>query len=187
MSNRTTFRKGDIAGVTIRPLKLHADTRGWLCELFRADELPGEFQPVMAYVSETLPGVVRGPHEHVRQTDYFALIGPGDFRLYMWDNRVNSSTYRTRQIVSMGERHRRCVIIPPGVVHAYENVSDKPGWVFNAPNALYAGPGKSEPVDEVRHEDDAGNRLCRLVIFSLCRDSVRNDDSRHGCAGTIGF
>ena len=42
--------------------------------------------------------------------------------------------------------------IPPGVVHAYRNVSDIPGWVFNAPNRLYAGQGKQEPVDEIRHE-----------------------------------
>jgi len=45
------------------------------------------------------------------------------------------------------------VIVPPGVVHAYRNVSDEPGWVFNFPNRLYRGPGRSEPVDEIRHED----------------------------------
>jgi hypothetical protein len=26
--------------------------------------------------------------------------------------------------------------------------------VLNYPDALYAGPGRSEPVDEVRHEDE---------------------------------
>ena len=36
------------------------DARGWLCELFRHDELPAEFHPVMAYISETEPGVARG-------------------------------------------------------------------------------------------------------------------------------
>ena len=46
------------------------------------------------------------------------------------------------------------VVIPPGVVHAYKNVSQHPGWVFNAPNRLYAGWGKQRPVDEVRHEND---------------------------------
>jgi len=29
-----------------------------------------------------------------------------------------------------------------------------PGWVFNGPNRLYAGQGKREPVDEIRHEHD---------------------------------
>jgi dTDP-4-dehydrorhamnose 3,5-epimerase len=43
------------------------------------------------------------------------------------------------------------------VVHAYKNVSQLPGWVFNAPNRLYAGPGRREPVDEIRHEDKMGS------------------------------
>jgi dTDP-4-dehydrorhamnose 3,5-epimerase len=34
-------------------------------------------------------------------------------------------------------------------------VSDVPGWVFNGPNRLYAGHGKKEPVDEIRHEQSA--------------------------------
>ena len=109
----------------------------------------------MAYVSETLPGVARGPHEHVDQTDYFAFVGPGDFVLYLWDARPDSPTRGHRMKVAVGESNRQCVIVPPGVVHAYKNVGATPGWVFNAPNRLYAGPGKREPVDEIRHEDKA--------------------------------
>jgi dTDP-4-dehydrorhamnose 3,5-epimerase len=29
-----------------------------------------------------------------------------------------------------------------------------PGWVINMPNKLYAGKGRQEPVDEIRHEND---------------------------------
>ena len=82
------FRDGPIDGVTFRPLAPHKDHRGWLIELYREDELPAEQHPVMAYVSETLPGVARGPHEHVDQTDYFAFLGPGEFLLYLWDARA---------------------------------------------------------------------------------------------------
>jgi dTDP-4-dehydrorhamnose 3,5-epimerase len=46
------------------------------------------------------------------------------------------------------------VIIPAGVVHAYQNLGPGPGWVFNCPNRLFKGPGRKEPVDEVRHEAD---------------------------------
>ena len=45
------------------------------------------------------------------------------------------------------------MIIPPGVVHAYKNVADRPGWVFNVPNRLFAGKNKKEPVDEIRYEE----------------------------------
>ena len=148
------FQEGDIEGVTIRPLTSFTDQRGWLAEVYREDELPSELHPVMAYVSETRPGVARGPHEHVDQTDYFAFLGPGDFELYLWDARPGSATYGAKLRQTCGQSRPCTVTIPPGVVHAYKNVSDQSGWVFNAPNRLYAGPGKSSPVDEIRHEDD---------------------------------
>ncbi len=145
--------QSEIEGVVINELGKHDDQRGWLVELFRNDELPNANCPTMAYVSETNPGVARGPHEHVEQSDYFAFIGPGSFKLYLWDAREDSPTYLTKQTAVLGEECRASVIIPPGVVHAYRNVSEKQGWVFNAPNQLYAGEGKTQPVDEIRHED----------------------------------
>lgn len=147
------FRDGPIDGVTFKPLTAFKDHRGWLIELYREDQLPAEQHPVMAYISETLPGIARGPHEHVDQTDYFAFIGPGEFVLYLWDARPDSTTHGHCMKVAVGESNKQCVIVPPGVVHAYKNVGPTSGWVFNAPNRLYAGPGKCRPVDEIRHED----------------------------------
>lgn len=152
--SKRAYRDGPIDGVVVRPLRRFQDERGWLIELFREDELSAQLAPVMAYVSETLPGVVRGPHEHVSQTDYFAFVGPGDFRLFLWDARADSPTAGNRLVVRAGASAPHSVIVPPGVVHGYRNVSDVPAWAFNAPNRLYAGPRKSEPVDEIRHEDD---------------------------------
>jgi dTDP-4-dehydrorhamnose 3,5-epimerase-like enzyme len=149
------FLDGPIDGVIFRPLSTHQDHRGWLAELYREDELPVERRPVMAYVSETLPGVARGPHEHVDQTDYFAFVGPGDFTLYLWDARPGSPTRGHRIRAAVGQSNRQSVIVPPGVIHAYKNIGATSGWVFNAPNRLYAGPGKRSPVDEIRHEDQA--------------------------------
>ena len=56
-------------------------------------------------------------------------------------------------MVLIGDSNRQAVIIPPGVVHAYRNVGDVPGLVFNAPNRLHAGWGRREPVDEVPREE----------------------------------
>jgi dTDP-4-dehydrorhamnose 3,5-epimerase len=148
------FHPGPIDGVVWRPLRKFHDERGWLCEMFRLDELAPEFHPAMAYVSESLPGVTRGPHEHVAQSDCFCFLGPGNFKVLMWDNRPASRTYRAATSEVVGADKPMLIIIPPGVVHAYTNVSATPGLVFNSPNRLYRGPGKIEPVDEVRHEDD---------------------------------
>ena len=147
------FVDGPIEGVVLKPLTPYLDRRGWLVELYREDEIPAAQHPVMAYVSETLPGVARGPHAHVDQTDYFAFVGPGNFMLYLWDSRRDSPTCGHRMKVAVGESNRQSAIIPPGVVHAYRNVGSQPGWVFNAPNQLYAGAGKRAAVDEIRYED----------------------------------
>ena len=147
------FNTGPIQGLIVKPLQRHDDARGWLVELYRDDELDAEHRPAMAYVSQTLPGVARGPHEHREQSDCFAFTGPGDFKLYLWDSRDDSPTYGNRQTLVVGESKMQMVVIPPGVVHAYKNVGRVPGLVFNCPNRLYAGHGKTELVDELRHED----------------------------------
>jgi dTDP-4-dehydrorhamnose 3,5-epimerase len=147
------FHPGVIDGVIWRPLTKYHDGRGWLCELFRHDELPVEFHPVMAYISMTEPGVARGPHEHVEQADCFCFLGPSSFKLYLWDRRPDSSSYGARQAEVVGAERPMLVVIPPGVVHAYKNVGDAPGIVFNFPNRLYKGHRRTSPVDEIRHED----------------------------------
>jgi dTDP-4-dehydrorhamnose 3,5-epimerase len=153
------FHTGQIEGVIWTPLKKYHDPRGWLCELFRHDELGAEFHPVMAYISATEPGIARGPHEHVDQADFFCFIGPSNFKMYLWDNRPKSKTYLARQVEVVGIDKPMALIIPPGVVHAYKNVGKEPGLVFNCPNRLYKGRGRKEPVDEIRHEDDPRSRF----------------------------
>ena len=149
-----SFRTGKIEDVQIRSIKKFVDDRGWLAELWRTDSVDDTIRPVMTYISQTEPGVTRGPHEHVAQTDYFCFLGPGNFRLYLWDNRPDSPTYDVYQTLVVGQDAPTAVVIPEGVVHAYRNVSSIPGVVINAPNTLYMGENYSEEVDEIRHEAD---------------------------------
>src|SRR6185369_8734907 len=149
-----SFRDGEINGVVVRKLVRNLDSRGWLTEIFRSDELDEEFFPAMSYISSTNPGVTRGPHEHWDQADYFCFIGPSNFKLRMWDNRPDSETYGNVMTVFAGEDAPKAVVVPKGVVHAYKNVGPSVGIVVNLPNRLYAGQGRAEPVDEIRHEDD---------------------------------
>jgi dTDP-4-dehydrorhamnose 3,5-epimerase len=148
------FHSGTIAGVIWKPLRKYTDPRGWLCELFREDELPPEFHPVMVYLSMSHPGVSRGPHEHVDQADFFCFLGPSNFKIYLWDNRSDSPSYGARQTDVVGVDKPMALVIPAGVVHAYANVGKEPGLVFNGPNRLFKGQGRKEAVDEIRHEDD---------------------------------
>lgn len=148
------FKRGTIEGVVVKSLVKFVDDRGWLVEVFRHDEMEQEYYPVMGYISMTNDGIARGPHEHVDQSDCFSFIGPSNFKVYLWDNRKHSPTYMVKQVVYAGQDAPRSIIIPPGVVHAYKNVGGKQGMVVNTPNRLFAGKGKKDPVDEIRHEDD---------------------------------
>lgn len=152
MSER--FQPGIIKGVVVRDLRKIPDKRGWLTELFRSDELEAEFYPAMAYISSSSAGVTRGPHEHLEQADLFCFIGPSNFELRLWDNREESESFNNVMTIVAGEDNPRLVLIPPRIVHAYRNVGTVPGIVINCPNRLYAGAGRLEKVDEVRHEDD---------------------------------
>ena len=151
------FQKGPIEGVVITPFRKFVDERGWLAEIFRHDELPAWFRPEMCYVSVTNPGVLRGPHEHVDQADLFCFLGPGDFKLTLWDNRSDSPTYNNRIEVAMGGNNPGSVLIPKGVVHGYRCIGVECGVVINCPDRLFMGQGKAEPIDEIRHEDDPEN------------------------------
>ncbi len=139
-----------IEGVIIKPLRKFTDARGWLIELFRDDELPDGFSPVMGYVSLTYPGVARGPHEHRDQTDGFAFLS-GKYEVTLWENRAGRE--HVKQVIQTGEASPIFLVVPPGVVHAYRNVGETEATVLNFPNQLYAGRGKKEPVDEIRHEE----------------------------------
>jgi dTDP-4-dehydrorhamnose 3,5-epimerase len=162
--------KTEIDGVVIRSIPKNEDNRGFLFELFRDDELKSEHQPVMAYISWTKPNVTRGPHEHHDQTDLFCFVGPGEFELHLWDNKsqfplndpVDSKWIdrtESHEVHLVGESNPVSVLVPPGVVHGYKCISEKDGLVFNAPNQLYAGPGKKYPVDEIRHEHENDSKF----------------------------
>ena len=101
------FIEGPIEGVIVRALDQYSDERGWLMELYRVDSTPHEYQPAMTYLSLTKPGVARGPHEHIDQADYFCFVGPSDFKIYLWDNRPESPTYKARMAFVAGDSCRR--------------------------------------------------------------------------------
>lgn len=139
-------------GVVIKELNVFTDERGWLTELFRYDET--DFRPVMSYVSMTKPGIARGPHEHLDQSDFFCFFG--NFRLYLWDNRQGSPSYGEKFVMDMKGKPVTA-IVPPRVVHAYKNMGPGDGLVLNLPDRLFKGQGKKDPVDEVRYENDPGS------------------------------
>ncbi len=139
-----------IKGVKIIKINKFEDARGWLAEIFRNDEI--DYGPAMVYISLTKLGIIRGPHEHKKQSDFFVFIGPGDFELHLWDARDNSSTKDEYLKVEAGEKNPMTVIVPPGVVHGYKCISKNGGYSINLPDKLYKEERKKEEIDEIRWE-----------------------------------
>lgn len=167
---KKVWKKGDIDGVIVKPVPRIRDARGWLFEGWRKDwcsvclkpaEVVGdnvrrcscgglnlEYVPAMAYVSATDENVVRGPHEHKEQVDYFVFVG--SFVVRLWDARRKSKTFGRMMTFRASEC---CVVVPPGVVHCYCSRADNQ-IVLNLPDVLYAGHGRTSNVDEIRHENE---------------------------------
>lgn len=139
-----------MSDIIIKELKKNSDNRGWLAEIFRMDET--NINPAMCYVSITKPGVARGPHEHKNQSDFFVFLGPGKFRLYLWENRKGKENFRELKTYEVGADNPVSVIVPPGVVHGYKCISEEPGLAINLPDKLYCGENKKDEVDEIRWE-----------------------------------
>lgn len=148
------FEETKAPGVLIAELPIFKDNRGTTAELFRED-WGIDYKPSMVYVSSTKPKVMRGPHEHHKQSDCFAFIGPGEFKVYLWWKDSEGKVEKWSFIA--GESRPILLIVPPGVVHAYKNVGNSTGICLNMPNTLYKGVNYSEPVDEIRWENHPQN------------------------------
>jgi dTDP-4-dehydrorhamnose 3,5-epimerase len=141
-----------LPGVRLESIPVFRDPRGSLHELFRLDEIPPEFRPVMACSSWSRPGVTRGPHEHVLQDDYFTFAGPSEFLIALWDARPGGAGVAKGWLIDGGESHPVRIYVPHGVVHGYRNVGGVPGLVVTVASELFRGDGRKQAVDEIRHE-----------------------------------
>lgn len=141
-----------LPGVRLEAVPVFGDSRGTVLELFRTDEDPADFNPVMACCSWSYPGVSRGPHQHVGQDDYFTFAGPSEFMVYLWDDRLGAAGAAKGWRFPVGQSYPTRVYVPRGVVHGYKNIGTVPGLVLTVTDLLYKGEGRKEPVDEIRHE-----------------------------------
>jgi dTDP-4-dehydrorhamnose 3,5-epimerase len=146
-----------LPGVRVEALPVFFDERGSLHELFRTDEIPAGFKPLMACSSWSHAGVTRGPHQHVGQDDYFTFAGPSDFRVYLWDDRPGAAGAAKGWFINTGAQAPAHIHVPRGVVHAYRNVGKISGLVVTVTSLLFKGEGRRDPVDEIRHELNANS------------------------------
>jgi len=133
-----------IDGVTTKKLKPITDERGFLMEMLRCDE-PAFKKFGQVYVSACNPEVVKGWHYHKKQTDNFIVL-QGEARILLYDQRDDSPSKGKHMEFIVGIKDPLLITIPPGVLHGFEALGDKPIFVINIPTEPY----KYSDPDEFR-------------------------------------
>ena len=114
---------GEIDGVRIVPLKVVRNERGHLMEVQRRDD--SHFLGFgQAYVTSTLPGVVKAWYRHARQIDQIALV-KGRLKLVLFDSREDSPTHEVLQELTINESAPALVQIPAGIWHGFQAITEE--------------------------------------------------------------
>ena len=121
--------KSGIEGVQIVPLARIPDERGAILHMLRKnDEHFVEFGEI--YFSLAFPGIIKGWHEHTRQTQNYA-VPIGMIKLVLFDRRPLSKSTGNLLELFVGELNYCLVTIPPGVINGYKVVGQESALVAN--------------------------------------------------------
>lgn len=118
-----------IEGVHIIPLKKVLNERGYLMEVQREDDLhyPGFGQ---AYITCTLPGVIKAWYRHHQQHDQAALI-KGQLLMVLYDSREDSPSRHNLLKIMITEQEPLLVQIPPGIWHGFKALGLEPSYLLH--------------------------------------------------------
>ncbi len=135
-----------IEGVIVKPLRVHADDRGYLMEILRDDdEVYERFGQV--YVTTCYPGVVKAWHAHTKQTDHLVCVS-GTMKVGLYDGRPESPTRGETMSLVLGLVRPALVKVPPGIWHGFTAIGTESAMLLNVPTVHY----DPEHPDELRRD-----------------------------------
>jgi dTDP-4-dehydrorhamnose 3,5-epimerase len=140
-----------IAGVVVKPLVVHADDRGLLMEVLRADD--GAFHEIkQTTYTVSYPGVIKAFHWHRRQWDVW-FFAAGMVQTVLHDLRETSPTRGQTDVIYAGEQRPLVLAIPPGVAHGYRVLGSRPAALLYHTTEVY---DPAAPDEERIPFDDPG-------------------------------
>lgn len=140
-----------IDGVALKPLKVHADDRGYLVETLRVDD-PFFTGFAQSSVTLTYPGVIKAFHWHHQQDDYW-YVAKGSAQIVLHDLRADSPTFRETNVFYLGDNNRALLFIPRGVAHGYRVLGPEPLLLIYYTTSVY---DPKNPDEERIAWDDPG-------------------------------
>ncbi len=129
--NNVVVKGGDgaLEGVKVIPLQRFPDERGTVYHMLKATD-PHFLQFGEIYFSSVYPDVVKAWKRHSRVTVNYACVF-GRIKLVLYDERRTSSTKGGLMEIFLGPDSYALVVIPPGVWHGFQGMSDPVSIVAN--------------------------------------------------------
>jgi len=159
-------RQDPIHGVRVREVKNVVKGNGdVLCEVFRRDWLPEESEVDQVFQSVINPGNISAWHVHQHTTDRL-FVSQGLLRIVLYDARANSPTHERLNEYRFGAVRPALLVVPPGVWHGVQNISNMPVLLLNLVDSAYCYDDPDHwrlPVDNesipYRFEPDDASRI----------------------------
>lgn len=101
----------------VKDLKIYKDSRGWLAEIFRPEDVNKTMKGQVA-ITTAYPGVVKANHYHKRKNEWYCAI-KGKMQLVLKDMK----TEKREEIILSGEE-LKILKISPNVAHGFKNIGD---------------------------------------------------------------
>ena len=131
-------------GVLVNKLNKIPDERGAIYHMLRCDDkIYRKFGEI--YFSIAYPGVIKGWHEHTKQTQNYSVVS-GMIKLVLFDNRKDSPSYKNLLELFIGEENYCLVTIPPGIINGYKCIGNKKMYTANCSDIPH------EPDEMIRHD-----------------------------------
>ncbi len=124
-----------IQGAIVTPLRVMADERGRLMEMYRSDD-PNFIRFGQTYMTTAYPGVVKAWHYHKKQIDNFIVVH-GMLKVVLFDSREDSPTKGEVNEFFLGVHNPIRLTIPNGVYHGFKCISEHEAICINVPSELY--------------------------------------------------
>lgn len=118
-----------IEGVKVFPLKRIPDDRGKILHILKSsDEMFTTFGEV--YCSTIYPGIVKAWHWHKEMMLNYVVI-KGMIKFVLYDDRLNSPTYREFQEFYLGDENYARITVPPQVWNGFQCIGQTEAYVIN--------------------------------------------------------
>lgn len=140
VTNDWHILRRSIDGVAVKEVRSVLKQNGYLTEIYRRDwQLDGtDVDQVFQIVLN--PGVVEAWHMHARTVDRF-FASTGRVKIVLYDARRESPTYQLVSEYLIGTERPALLIVPPGVWHGVQNISDETAVVLNLVDHAYVYEG----------------------------------------------